>query len=232
MADGGQVYPTMPSNYTYSNSPQMHRDGFYQPNSASYNTYVGNERRIRQQDAGTHQRRRRTRCDRSDCNFQMRRECTDPVPVRTTQWARRTDRSHPTSVELCEERNAAAHRSCFPSATRASYAVVASESHSACFNSLMSAQIFFVPLSDIMSGVVMWMWKKPDCAIRLSGANGKRGGRNEETEGGQCVWLTPPVAPTYFVDTAIHGSGKSASSIVFFPSVCVDRIALRHADRS
>uniref|UniRef100_A0A914W624 Pali-domain-containing protein n=1 Tax=Plectus sambesii TaxID=2011161 RepID=A0A914W624_9BILA len=52
MADGAQVYPTLPSNYAYSsNSPQMRRDGFYQPNSASYNTYVGSERRMRQQEA-------------------------------------------------------------------------------------------------------------------------------------------------------------------------------------
>ena len=66
MADGGQVYPTLPSNYTYSNSPQMRRDGFYQPNSASYNTYVGNERRIRQKDAGGQQRHRSRGWDRFD----------------------------------------------------------------------------------------------------------------------------------------------------------------------
>lgn len=43
MADGGQMYPTLPSQYPYTASPHMRREGYYQPNY--YNTYAGKEGR-------------------------------------------------------------------------------------------------------------------------------------------------------------------------------------------
>jgi len=45
LADGSNMYPTMPSHGGYSTSPQVRREGYYQPN---YNTYQPGDPRIQQ----------------------------------------------------------------------------------------------------------------------------------------------------------------------------------------